>query len=91
MLGLIIIQSVYLKEKNKRIADFPYISMTNSFQHVHSGDCTFGLLKACDRNRTHAVSQVNSTTHCADKLPRRGRKQIQIHTDSHWIIEYLRL
>ena len=26
---------------------------------------------------------VCSTTHCADKLPRRGCKQIQIHTDSH--------
>ena len=32
-----------------------------------------------------------STTHCAEKLPCRGRKQIQIHTDSHWIIEFLRL
>ena len=32
-----------------------------------------------------------STTHCADKLPPRGRKQIQIHTDSHWIIDFLRL
>ena len=32
-----------------------------------------------------------STTHCADKLPRRGRKQIQIHTHSHWIIDFLTL
>ena len=32
-----------------------------------------------------------STTHCADKLPRRGCKQTQIHTDSHWIIDFLRL
>ena len=30
----------------------------------------------------------DSTTHCAEKLPRRGRKQIQIHTDSHWIIDF---
>ena len=32
-----------------------------------------------------------STTHCADKLLRDGCKQIQIHTDSHWIIDFLRL
>ena len=32
---------------------------------------------------------VYSTTHCADKPPPRGRKQIQINTDSHWIIDFL--
>ena len=32
-----------------------------------------------------------STTHCADKLPCRGHKQIQIHTDSYRIIDFLRL
>ena len=32
-----------------------------------------------------------STTHCADKLPCGGRKQIQIHTDSYRIIDFLRL
>ena len=32
-----------------------------------------------------------STTHCADKLPSRGCKQIQILTVFHWIIDFLRL
>ena len=36
------------------------------------------------------VRCVLSTTHCADKLPRRGCKQIQIHTDSLWVIDFLR-
>ena len=34
---------------------------------------------------------VNSTTHCADKLPRCGCKQIKIHTDCIRIIDFLRL
>ena len=32
-------------------------------------------------------ASLYSTTHSADK----GRKQIQIHTDSYWIIDFLRL
>ena len=32
-----------------------------------------------------------STTHRADKLPRHGCKEIQIHTDSYRIIDFLRL
>ena len=40
---------------------------------------------------TGKTGSSNSTTHCADKLPRRGCKQIQIHTDSYWIIDFFRL
>ena len=42
-------------------------------------------------NMVRVPKYLLSTTHCADKLPRRGRKQIQMHTDSHWIIDFLRL
>ena len=37
------------------------------------------------------VCVYDSTTHCADKLPWDGCKQIQIHTDSYRIIDFLRL
>ena len=33
---------------------------------------------------------LQTILHTADKLPRRGCKQIQIHTDSHWNIDFLR-
>ena len=33
----------------------------------------------------------HSTTHCADKLLCRGCQQIQLHTNSHWIIDFLRV
>ena len=37
------------------------------------------------------IANLYNTTHCLDKLPCRGCKQIQIHTYSHWIIDFLRL
>ena len=43
------------------------------------------------RDVKEATSYDNSTTHCADKLPRSGCKQRQKHTDSYRIIDFLRL
>ena len=43
------------------------------------------FLPFCEDNYVQSSTTV---VHCADKLPSRGCKQIQINTDSHWIIDF---
>ena len=50
-----------LKKKKRKLLEFPCISMT--FFSTNSRDCTSGLLKAMDRNGTHMVFNVNTSSH----------------------------
>ena len=58
--------------------------------HICAGSHEPSMLKNT-KSHVHGSLAVYSTTHCADKLPPRGCKQIQMHSDSNWIIDFLRL
>ena len=66
------------------------MSETDSYITDPKEDPKLSSLEWCIQHYV-VCNDSNSTTHCADKLPPRGRTQIQIHTDSYWIIDFLRL